>query len=269
MTIICYIYGDTMFNFFLSIPPPLQALIATLITWGVTALGAVSVFCFKKTSKGLLDIMLGISAGVMLAASYFSLLAPAALNAEELSIPPFIPLTLGFLSGGVFLYISDRIISKKHLAHGTSKRTSLLIFSVTLHNIPEGMAIGVAFGAAAGYQGIIAACMLAVGIGLQNFPEGAAVALPLRAEGVSQKRAFLIGQLSGAVEPIAGVIGALLVMLMRPLMPFLLSFAAGAMIYVVIGELIPESQSNQNNSLMVLFTLMGFSVMMLLDVALG
>ncbi len=259
-----------MTDFLLSLTPLLQTLLATLFTWGVTALGALSVFFIKKTDKNVLHVLLGCAAGVMLAASYFSLLAPAAQSALKYPTPAWIPLTVGFILGGVFLFFSDKLMERNQkIPDPTLKRTRLLIFSVTLHNLPEGMAIGVAFGAAASNQSVIAACMLALGIGLQNFPEGAAVALPLRASGASGKRAFFIGQLSGAVEPIAGLLGTLLVILTEPLMPYLLSFAAGAMVYVVVGELIPESQSNKNKGLMALFTLLGFSIMMLLDVALG
>lgn len=255
-------------EFFYRLTPPVQALIATVITWLITALGATPVFFFKHSGKKLLCAVMGLAAGVMLAASYFSLLAPAIDSAQEQSIPPWLALTLGFFGGGAILYLGDKKMKSRldNRASDPSRRSALLILSMTLHNIPEGMAIGVAFG----YGGdVTAACLLALGIGLQNFPEGTAVALPLRAQGYSRKKSFLISQLSGAVEPISGVLGALLVMQIRPLMPFLLSFAAGAMIYVVLAELIPESQNQDDASAAVLFTLIGFSVMMLLDVALG
>lgn len=267
-----------MLSFLSSLTPAVQALLATIFTWGVTALGAAPVLLLRKTNKTVMDSLLGMAAGVMLASSFFSLLSPAAEMSDSLGIAPWLPMITGFLGGGILLYAGDFIFDRlllrasKSNAQSSKKRTALLIFSITLHNIPEGMAVGVAFGSASlGLDGatVAAACLLALGIGLQNFPEGAAVALPLRAEGYRRGKAFFIGQLSGIVEPIAGVFGALLVLSARSLLPYLLSFAAGAMIYVVVGELIPESQTNKNKSLMAIFTLLGFSVMMLLDVALS
>lgn len=266
-----------------NINPIIGALLATLFTWTVTALGSSIVFFFKKVNKNVMDAMLGFAAGVMIAASFWSLLSPGIEMAENLNMTPWLITFLGFFSGGVLLYIGDKVfnyfdkkISKKTSNYNTKitsfKRCLMLIFSITLHNIPEGLAVGVAFGSVVyGLNGatISSACLLALGIGLQNFPEGTAVSVPLRREGMNRKKSFFYGQLSGIVEPLSGVIGALLVLKVQYLLPFLLSFAAGAMIYVVIEELIPESQTNKRKDLMALFTLIGFSVMMILDVALG
>ena len=251
----------------------IQALLATIFTWGVTALGASLVFFFKKINKTLLDAMLGIAAGVMIAASFFSLLSPALEMANNLKMIPIISVSLGFISGGLLLYIGDKIFNKIQKTKTTGiKRVTLLISSITLHNIPEGLAIGVAFGSVAyGLDGatLSSAYLLALGIGIQNFPEGTAVSVPLLRENFSKKKAFFYGQLSAVVEPIFGFIGALLVIRIRYLLPFCLSFAAGAMIYVVVQELIPESQTNENKSLMAFWTLVGFLIMMFLDVTLG
>ncbi len=215
-------------------------------------------------------MMLGLAAGVMIAASFFSLLLPAANMCEELSI--YAPTTLisGFLAGGAVLFAGDKFfafLARGKRSFGTKKRSALLIFSITLHNIPEGLCVGVAFGSLI-YDGgatLAGACLLALGIGLQNFPEGTAVSVPLRREGFSRRKAFFYGQLSGIVEPISGVIGVILVTGVRLLLPFLLSFAAGAMIYVVCAELIPESGAGERRDTVALFTLVGFAVMMLLD----
>jgi len=268
-----------MIEFFNNLSPVMQAFIATLFTWFVTALGASIVFFFKKINKNIMDSMLGFAAGVMVAASFLSLLAPAIEMAENLKMIPWVIVTIGFISGGLLLFIGDKIydikdkkISKKDNQKNSLKRCIMLISSITLHNIPEGLAVGVAFGSLAyGLDGttLAAAITLAIGIGLQNFPEGSAVSLPLMREGFSRKKAFFLGQLSGIVEPMAGILGALLVLKMRVLLPFLLSFAAGAMIYVVVEELIPESQTNKRKDLMALWTLIGFSIMMILDIALG
>lgn len=264
-----------MINFFMNMNHVLQAFIATLFTWGVTAVGASVVFFFRKINKNIMDAMLGFAAGVMIAASFFSLLSPAIVMAEELKMNPWIITAAGFLAGGLLLFLGDKFYShlvKKNKDSTSKKRCWMLIFSITLHNIPEGMAVGVAFGSLAyGLEGatLAAAVLLALGIGLQNFPEGTAVSVPLRREGLSRNKAFLYGQLSGIVEPIAGVLGALLVLKIRLILPFLLAFAAGAMIYVVVEELIPESQTNKKKDLMALFTLIGFSIMMILDIALG
>lgn len=261
--------------------PVVQALVATCFTWGMTALGAALVFVSRSVNRKLLDAMLGFAAGVMIAASYWSLLAPAVELSAELGGPAWLPPAAGFLLGGLCLAGIDRLLPHLHptmpaaSAEGVRtswKRTTLLVLAITLHNIPEGLAVGVAFGAAG--QGLpsaslTAAVALAVGIGLQNFPEGVAVAMPLRAEGVSRGRSFWYGQLSAAVEPVAAVIGAAAVSVARPLLPYALSFAAGAMIFVVIEELIPESQSAGNTDLATASALGGFVVMMVLDVALG
>lgn len=263
-----------MSSFIFNLNPIIQALFATIFTWGVTALGASLVFMFKKINKNILDSMLGIAAGVMIAASFWSLLAPAIEMADSLNMNTIIIVSFGFLSGGLLLFIGDKIMSKlrnKSISK-TNKRIFMLITSITLHNIPEGLAVGVAFGSTLyGLDGasIMSAWTLAFGIGIQNFPEGTAVSVPLLREGFSKKKAFLFGQLSGIVEPISGVIGALLVLKMRILLPFLLAFAAGAMIYVVTEELIPESQTNESKDIMAMFCLVGFTIMMILDVLLG
>ena len=259
-----------MYNYFMSLNYIMQALIATIFTYLITALGAAIVFFFKKISKNIMDAMLGFAAGVMTAASYFSLLAPAIESSIELELTPWLITFLGFAAGGLLLFIADKVFDK--LISKKNKRILMLISSITIHNIPEGLAVGIAFGSI--FYGIngattLSAIMLAIGIGLQNFPEGSAVSIPLIREGMSRKKAFFYGQLSGIVEPIAGVIGAILVLKVRILLPFFLAFAAGAMIYVVVSELIPESQSNEKKDLMALFTIIGFSVMMILDVALG
>jgi len=262
-----------MINFFINLPNYLQALIATIFTWMITLLGASIVFFFKKVNKNLMDAMLGFAAGVMIAASFWSLLSPAIEMSKTLKMIPWLITSLGFLSGGTLLFIGDKVFDNIYQKENNKlKRILMLIFSITLHNIPEGLAVGVAFGSIIyGLNGatIESASILALGIGLQNFPEGTAVSVPLYREGYSPKKAFFIGQLTGIVEPIAGIIGALLVLKVRTLLPFLLSFAAGAMIYVVVEELIPESQTNQKKDLMAFFTLIGFLIMMILDVSLG
>ncbi len=271
-----------MLNWFSNLDYYIQALIATLFTWFITALGACIVFFFKKINKSVMDAMLGFAAGVMIAASFWSLLSPSIEMAENLNMCSWFVIFVGFIGGGLLLFSGDKIYdyfdkrySKKkgkEKQNAKIKRCLMLIFSITLHNIPEGLAVGVAFGSLAyGLEGATmgAASMLALGIGLQNFPEGTAVSVPLRREGLSRKKAFFYGQLSGIVEPISGVIGALLVVKIRFLLPYLLAFAAGAMIYVVVEELIPESQTNKKKDLMALFTLIGFAIMMIMDVALG
>ncbi|MGN1095892.1 MAG: ZIP family metal transporter [Eubacteriales bacterium] len=261
-------------EWFASLDHVCQALIATVFTWGVTAAGASFVFFFKHIHKNVLDAMLGLSAGVMIAASFFSLLLPASQMCESLSLSPYLTLLAGFITGGAVLFAGDKIFSLlEKKTSGASpgksrKRSMMLIFSITLHNIPEGLCVGVAFGSLKyGLDGatLASASLLALGIGLQNFPEGTAVSVPLRREGFSRGKSFFWGQISGIVEPISGVIGAILVTGARSLLPFFLSFAAGAMIYVVVEELIPESQTNEKKDVMALFTLFGFSLMMLLD----
>lgn len=261
--------------------PVLLALGATLFTWFVTALGAAMVFFFKTINQKILNFMLGFAAGVMIAASFWSLLKPAIEMSEENGSLPWLPAVVGFLLGGVFLLIVDKILPHLHLGLSIDKaegiktkwqRSVLLVLAITLHNIPEGLAVGVAFGALANNpdMGMLAgAIALAFGIGLQNFPEGAAVSIPLRREGFSRLKAFNFGQLSGIVEPIAGVIGAYLVLSITPLLPYALSFAAGAMIFVVVEELIPESQRGNKTDLSTIGAMLGFATMMLLDVALG
>ena len=259
-----------MFNWFINLNYIYQALIATIFTYLLTALGAGIVFFFKKISKTIMDSMLGFAAGVMTAAAFFSLLSPAIEHCISLNLIPWIIISIGFISGGILLFISDKIFNK--LLSKKNKRILMLVSSITIHNIPEGLAVGIAFGSV--FYNIhgattLSAIMLAIGIGLQNFPEGSAVSIPLLRDGMPRKKAFFYGQLSALVEPISGIIGAFLVLKMRFLLPFLLSFAAGAMIYVVVSELIPESQSNEKKEIMALFTIIGFSIMMILDVALG
>jgi ZIP family zinc transporter len=266
---------------FATLGPVLQAFLATMFTWGVTALGAAGVFLTRQVSRRMLDAMLGFAAGVMIAASFWSLLAPAIEMSVGQGLPGWFPPVVGFLAGGLFLWVVDHILPHLHLGqpveaaeglHTTWRRSVLLVTAITLHNFPEGLAVGVAFGAvAAGLPAadLAGAAALAVGIGLQNFPEGLAVSLPLRRDGMTRSKSFLYGQASGMVEPIAGVIGALAVVLMQPALPFALSFAAGAMIYVVVEELIPESQSGSDTHMSTWGAMLGFAVMMVLDVALG
>jgi ZIP family zinc transporter len=268
-------------DYFITLDPIIQALYATLFTYFVTALGAGMVFFFKEINKNVLNGMLGFAAGIMIAASFWSLLAPAIELAELSGSKPYIPTSIGFLGGGLFLYIADKTLPHLHKGLETNKaegikttwqRSVLLVLAITLHNIPEGLAVGVAFGAAAANlpsASIGAAIALAIGIGIQNFPEGAAVSIPLRREGLSRKKSFLYGQASGIVEPIAGVIGALAVISMRNILPYALSFAAGAMIYVVVEELIPEAQNDSSSDIATIGAMLGFTVMMILDVALG
>ena len=265
---------------FLEWDPWEQALAAGLFTWGMTAAGAGLVFFFKEVNRKILDGMLGFAAGVMIAASFWSLLAPAIEHSEQSN--PFlggvVPVLFGFLLGGVCMRLID--IYLPHLHPGappeetegiktTWHRSMLLISAITLHNIPEGLAVGVAFGAAASGDGIGAAIALAIGIGLQNFPEGAAVSLPLRREGLSRKESFWWGQLSALVEPIAAVLGAAVVVYMDPLLPYALAFAAGAMIFVVVEELVPEAHRGGNGDIATMGVMVGFSVMMVLDVGMG
>lgn len=268
-------------NWLLDYNPVLLALFATLFTWFLTALGSSLVFFFKSLNKKILNSMLGFAAGVMIAASFWSLLKPAIEMAEESGGISWLPAVIGFLSGGAFLYLIDRILPHLHLGLSIDKaegiktpwqRSVLLVLAITLHNIPEGLAIGVAFGALASNSDpsiLTGAIALAIGIGLQNFPEGAAVSIPLRREGFSRFKAFNYGQLSGIVEPIAGVLGAYLVLMMTPILPYALSFAAGAMIFVVVEELIPESQTGNETDLSTIGAMIGFATMMFLDVALG
>jgi zinc transporter, ZIP family len=261
--------------------PVVQALLATGFTWGLTALGAATVFLTTTFNRRLLDTMLGFAGGVMIAASFWSLLAPAIEMSEEQSLPEWVPAVVGFLLGGVVLRSMDMVLPHLHIyapieeAEGIQtawRRAVLLVMAITLHNIPEGLAIGVAFGAAASDlpgASVAGATALAIGVGIQNFPEGLAVAMPLRGEGMSRLRSFWYGQLSAVVEPVAGVIGAGAVILARPILPYALAFAAGAMIFVVVEEVVPESQRNGNQDLATMGAMIGFAVMMTLDVALG
>ena len=263
-------------DWFESLHPAIQALIATTFTWGITALGALLVCFFKEMNKKVLDTVLGFSAGVMIAASFWSLLSPALDLSNELGYIEWLLPTLGFIFGGLFVLLSDKFLekvlqNKRSMQKASLKRSILLVSAITIHNIPEGMAIGVAFGGiASGIPGmtVSGAVMLAIGIGIQNLPEGAAVSLPLRSEGFSRWKAFLIGQASALVEPISAVIGVLLVVSIRSMLPFLLSFAAGAMIIVVARELLPESVKD-NKNLSTFGVICGFVLMMVLDVALG
>jgi ZIP family zinc transporter len=268
-------------GWFTRLHPVWQALLATGFTWFLTALGAAGVFFFREINRKLLDGMLGFAAGVMIAASFWSLLNPAIEMAEAAGGPAWMPATLGFLAGGAFLWLVDRILPHLHVGlpidraegvHTRLQRSILLVLAITLHNIPEGLAVGVAFGAVAAElpsATLAGAVALAIGIGIQNFPEGTAVSVPLRREGMSRLKAFWYGQLSATVEPIAGVIGAAAVLLMRPILPYALAFAAGAMIFVVVEELIPEAQQDQNTDVATAGAMLGFAVMMTLDVALG
>ena len=271
-------------EWFLALHPIAQAFMAGLFTWGMTALGASLVFFTKPVSFKLLDSMMGFAAGVMIAASIWSLILPAIDMAEAQGHIGWIPAVIGFLLGGLILRVCDHYLPHLHIglprdeAEGlpTSwRRSTLLMLAMTLHNIPEGLAIGVLFGAAIqsvdlGMSAALApAVALAIGIGIQNFPEGVAVSLPLRRDGMKTGKSFWYGQLSGAVEPVSAVIGAAAVILVQPVLPYALAFAAGAMIYVVVEELIPESQMHGNTDIATLGTMIGFSVMMVLDVALG
>lgn len=270
-----------MIEFLQSFHPVVQALFATIFTWLMTLLGAAVAFFGKEISRKVLDVMLGFAGGVMIAASYWSLLAPAIEMSEGRSVPSWVPAAVGFMLGGVVLRGIDWILPHLHPGypaseaegvHTTWRQTTLLVLAITLHNIPEGLAVGVAFGAAAAglpAATIAGAISLAIGIGIQNFPEGLAVAAPLRRAGYSRFRSFWVGQLSGLVEPVAGVIGAVAVLSSQALLPYALAFAAGAMIFVVVEELVPESQRGGNGDLATMGVMVGFTVMMILDVALG
>ena len=252
-----------MINILNNLNPIILAFLATIFTFLITSLGASIVFIFKNIKKDIMDICLSISAGIMLSASFFSLINPSIELSNKLNIS-LIFVFIGFILGGLLILVGNKIYN--------NNKTSNLIFSITLHNIPEGLAIGVAFGSILyNLEGatLSSAFILALGIGIQNFPEGSAISLPLRRNGLSRKKSFLIGSLSGIVEPISGIIGCLLALQVQYILPFLLSFAAGAMIYVVIIELIPESQTNEKKDLMALFSIIGFTIMMILDVMLG
>jgi ZIP family zinc transporter len=270
-----------LLDYFAALSPVVQALVATCFTWGVTALGAALVFVVRTERRVVLDTMLGFTGGVMVAASFWSLLLPAVGYAEGAGEVAWIPVTLGFLLGAGFLLAADRLLPHLHLdAPGGEvegiptewRRSSLLIAAITLHNVPEGLAVGVAFGAAAASgepAAFVSACTLALGIGLQNFPEGLAVSFPLRRAGLSGPRAFAWGQLSGTVEPVAGVLGAAAVAMWMPVLPWALAFAAGAMIFVVFEEVIPEAHRGGHGDWATLGAIVGFAVMTGLDVGLG
>ena len=259
-------------DWFMSQTSVVQALLSTLFTYGVTAAGAALVFFFRDIRRKPLDIMMGFAAGVMIAASFWSLLSPAIELSSSLGHNAWLTAAVGFVSGGVFIMLTDICLSRARPAgSGTNKSSLMLVSAITMHNVPEGLAVGVAFGcAAAGVEGasVLSALLLAVGIGLQNFPEGLCAAVPMRKAGKSCSKSFLIGQSSGAVEPIAGVLGAVATAKMQALLPFALTFSAGAMIAVVCSELIPES-FRDSKTLAGAGVLMGFAVMMVLDVALG
>lgn len=271
-----------MIEFLIGLDPVWQALLATLFTWGVTAAGAALVFFTRNVNTRFMDSMLGFAAGVMIAASFWSLLSPGIEMAEQLGHVAWLTAVIGFMGGGIFMRLADRVLPHLHPGLGMEKsegikttwqRSTLLVLAITLHNIPEGLAVGVAFGAVAAdlpSATLGGAVALAIGIGIQNFPEGTAVAMPLRREGMSKRKSFFFGQASGCVEPIAAVIGALFVMKMQNILPYALCFAAGAMIFVVVEELIPESQSRYENiDLVTMATMAGFTIMMMLDVSLG
>lgn len=276
-----YTSKSEMIEFMENLNSVLQALIATGFTYAMTAFGAAMVFLAKDISRRILDGMLGFAGGVMIAASYWSLLAPAIEMSEGMGISPWLPPTAGFLIGGLFLWGIDKLLPHLHIgfrmdeAEGIKTswhRTTLLILAITLHNIPEGLAVGVAFGAVASglpSSTLTGAIVLAIGIGIQNFPEGAAVSMPLRREGLSRLKSLWYGQLSAVVEPISGAIGAAAVILARPLLPYALGFAAGAMIFVVVEEVIPESQRGGNTDFATIGAMIGFSLMMVLDLAFG
>jgi ZIP family zinc transporter len=283
-----------IYNWFIIQNPIIQALLAGLFTWGLTALGAALVVFFNKTNRKLLDSSLGFTGGVMIAASFWSLLSPAIAYVEMQNemglsnLPKWFPPAIGFFLGALFLYGLDKVIPHLHLfkkieeAEGMPtkwRKTVLLVLAIALHNIPEGLAVGVAFGAIAspeimglGESSVFtmgSAIALAIGIGIQNFPEGFAVSMPLRRQGVSKLKSWKWGQMSAIVEPIFAVIGAAAVIYALPILPYALAFAAGAMIFIVVEEVIPESQSGGNTDLATMGLILGFIVMMILDVALG
>ena len=270
-----------MIAFLTKLSPVLQVLLATLFTYAMTALGAASVFLGKQVNRKFLDAMLGFASGVMIAASYFSMLAPAIQLSMGGKQPVWFPALVGFLAGGLFLWLLDKLLPHLHpgdeLPEGIKsswQRSALLVLAITLHNIPEGLAVGVAFGAVgAGLNdaSLGSAIALALGIGIQNFPEGLAVSLPLRAEKMSRWKAFNLGQLTGVVEPIAAVVGAVAVIYIQDLLPYALAFAAGAMIYVVAEELIPEAKlhATDHSDIPTIGVMLGFAAMMFLDIAFG
>jgi zinc transporter, ZIP family len=275
-----------MIDWFRALDPILQAFLAGTFTWAVTALGAAVVLLYRDFPRAVLDAMLGFAAGVMISASFFSLLGPAVELAEATGVPGWLPATVGFLAGAVFLRGADAVLPHLHPfkpvaeaegIHTTWKRATLLVMAITLHNIPEGIALGVAFAAAhaAGVDGVVlgatfgGAIALTMGLALQNFPEGMAVSMPLRQAGVSRGKSFWYGQLSAVVEPVGAVLGAMAVLMIQPLLPYALAFAAGAMIYVVVEELVPAAQQAGRTDLATTGTMVGFALMMFLDLTLG
>jgi len=273
---------DKVIVFFENIDSPVtQAVIATIFTWGLTALGASFVFLFKTVNRAVFDGMLGFTGGVMVAASYWSLLAPSIELAENSGVTPWIPAAVGFAGGALFLFGLDKLMPHLHINFRKDEtegiktewhRSTLLVMAITLHNIPEGLAVGVLFGGvAAGFDGATlgGAIALAIGIGIQNFPEGIAVSMPLRRQGLSRWKSFNYGQLSAIVEPFAAALGAWAVISFQPILPYALAFAAGAMIYVVVEEVVPETQRDKYTDVATLGFIGGFIVMMVLDVALG
>ncbi len=262
-----------MIDWFINQDILIKTILAGLFTFLLTGMGASIVFLFKKVNKLFMDACLSLSGGIMLAASFWSLLEPSINLSKSLNLTSWLITLLGILAGGLLLYISDGIydIYEHKKEKSNMKRIFMLIFSITMHNIPEGLAVGVAFGSLKyGIPGatILAAISLTVGIGIQNFPEGSAVSLPLRREGYSRLKAFLIGSLTGIVEPISALLGALLILKIKYLLPFLLALAGGAMLYVIFKEIIPESQKNEKPELMCLISLIGFCIMMVLDITL-
>lgn len=272
---------NDILDYFKSIDPIMGALVATTFTWALTAFGASSVFLFKTMRRSFLDTMLGFTGGVMVAASFFSLLSPAVELSEGEGLLKAVPASIGFLLGALFLFGLDKVMPHLHINFKESEkegaktpwhRTTLLVLAITMHNIPEGLAVGVLFGGvAAGIDGasMEAAVILAMGIGIQNFPEGIAVSMPLRRHGVSRRKSFWYGQLSAVVEPVFGVLGAWAVFTFEPILPYALAFAAGAMIYVVIEEVVPETQRDKYTDIATIGFIVGFVVMMALDVGLG
>ena len=258
-----------MYNWFINQSIIIKTLLASLFTFTLTSMGASIVFFFKKINKNIMDVMLALSAGIMISATFWSLIEPSISLSLTLGLNSCLIAVLGILSGSLLLFLGDTIYDK--YSKSNKKRIFMLISSITLHNIPEGLAIGVAFGSL-NYNlpgaTLISAISLAIGIGIQNFPEGSAISLPLRREGYSRFKSFLFGSLSGIVEPISAILGAILVLKVRLILPFLLCFAAGAMLYVVTKEIIPESQENNNKDIVTIFTIIGFLIMMILDITL-
>ena len=264
---------NNMKNLFLNLNPIYQSLIAGLFTFSITMIGSSLVFLFKRINKFIMNLMLSLSAGIMISSSLFSLLIPAIDISDELNMATWLIIFIGFMCGGVILFIGDKLLNylescgKKSISK--LKRSIMLFSSITLHNIPEGLVIGVAYGSCIYGSNLMGALILTIGIGLQNFPEGSAISLPLRSDGLSRFKAFLAGSLSAIVEPLFAVIGTLLVLKIKTILPFILSFTAGAMIFVSISELLPDVLKDKRKDLMVLFVMIGFSIMMILELVLS